>query len=76
MKLPELCIRRPVLTLVLNFLILLVGSISYTRLAVREYPNIDEPVVTVETIYQGASAEIIESQITQPLEETLAGIDG
>ncbi|MBN9343965.1 MAG: multidrug transporter AcrB [Caedibacter sp. 38-128] len=76
MKLPELCIRRPVLTLVLNFLILLVGSISYTRLAVREYPNIDEPVVTVDTTYTGASAEIIESQITQPLEETLAGIDG
>ena len=76
MKLPELCIQRPVLTLVLNFLILLVGCISYTRLSVREFPNIDEPVVTVQTTYKGASAEIIESQITQPLEETLAGIDG
>jgi multidrug efflux pump len=66
----------PCLNSCFKFLILLVGSISYTRLAVREYPNIDEPVVTVETAYKGASAEIIESQITQPLEETLAGIDG
>jgi multidrug efflux pump len=76
MTLPELCIKRPVFATVLSLLILLIGFISYTRLGVREYPNIDEPVVTVETRYPGASAEIMESQVTQPLEESLAGIEG
>lgn len=55
---------------------MLVGLVSYQRLTVREYPNIDEPVVTVETMYRGASAEIVESRITTPLEESLAGIEG
>jgi multidrug efflux pump len=55
---------------------MLIGLVSYTRLPVREYPKIDEPVVTVETVYRGASAEIIESQITKPLEDSLAGIEG
>jgi len=49
---------------------------SYSRLTVREYPNIDEPVVTVDTVYAGASAEIVESQVTKPLEDSLAGIEG
>ncbi len=55
---------------------MLLGLVSYTRLSVREYPKIDEPVVNVETNYKGASAEIIESQITKPLEDSLAGIEG
>lgn len=76
MTLPELCIKRPVFATVLSLLIMLVGLISYDRLGVREYPNIDEPVVTVETTYSGASAEIMETQVTQPLEESLAGIEG
>lgn len=76
MTLPELCIKRPVFASVLSLMILLIGLISYTRLGVREYPNIDEPVVTVTTGYPGASAEIMESQVTQPLEEALAGIEG
>ena len=75
MNLPEFCIRRPVFTLVLNFLMVLVGVISFERLSVREYPNIDEPVVTVETTWKGASAEIVETQVTQKLEETLAGLE-
>ncbi|MBI1206087.1 MAG: MMPL family transporter [Azospirillum sp.] len=76
MILSELSIRRPVLASVMSLGIVLVGLVSYQRLTVREYPKIDEPVVTVDTTYKGASAEIIESQITQPLEESLAGIEG
>jgi multidrug efflux pump len=60
----------------MNLLLVLVGVVAYDRLTVREYPAIDEPVVTVSTDYPGAGAEIIESQVTQPLEETLAGIEG
>ncbi|MGD9537275.1 MAG: efflux RND transporter permease subunit [Alphaproteobacteria bacterium] len=76
MRLPELSIRRPVFSTVLSLVVVLVGFISYQQLSVREYPNIDEPVVSVETRYTGASAEIIESQVTQPLEDSLAGIEG
>ena len=60
---------------VLSMLILLIGAVSYTRLAVREYPKIDEPVVTVSVRYAGASAEVIETQVTKPLEDSIAGID-
>ncbi len=75
MILSDLSIRRPVLATVMSLVVVLIGLISYDRLTVREYPNIDEPVVNVETDYRGATAEIIESQITQPLEESLAGIE-
>jgi multidrug efflux pump len=74
--LPDLSIRRPVLATVMSLMLILVGIISYTRLAVREYPNIDPPIVSVRTVYTGASAEVVESQITQPLEDSLAGIEG
>jgi multidrug efflux pump len=76
MQLPEICIRRPVFATVLSLIVLLVGLISYTRLAVREYPRIDEPVVSVSTTYRGASAEVVESQVTKVLEDSLAGIEG
>ena len=76
MSLFELCIRRPVLSTVLSVLVLVIGLISYSRLAVREYPKIDEPVVSVSTGYPGASADVIESQITKVLEDSLAGIEG
>ena len=56
--------------------VLLVGLISYSRLSVREYPRIDEPIVSVETSYSGATAEVIESQITKVLEDSLSGIEG
>jgi multidrug efflux pump len=75
MQLPEISIRRPVFATVLSLLVLLVGLVSFTRLAVREYPKIDEPMVTVTTRYPGASAEVIESQVTKPLEDSIAGID-
>jgi multidrug efflux pump len=76
MQLPEICIKRPVFATVLSLIILLIGLISYTRLSVREYPRIDEPVVSVNTDYRGASAEEVESQVTKPLEDSLAGIEG
>jgi multidrug efflux pump len=76
MQLPELCIRRPVFASVLSLMVILIGIVSYSKLPVREYPKIDEPVVTVDTRYRGASAEIIESQVTRPLEDSLAGIEG
>ncbi|NBP26126.1 MAG: efflux RND transporter permease subunit [Betaproteobacteria bacterium] len=75
MRLSEICIQRPVFATVLSLVIVLIGAVSYTRLSVREYPRIDTPVVTVETRYLGASAEVIETQITKPLEDSLAGID-
>jgi multidrug efflux pump len=76
MKISEVCIRRPVFATVINLVVLLVGLIAFQRLSVREYPNIDEPTVSVETTFRGASADVVESQITQPLEESLSGIDG
>jgi multidrug efflux pump len=72
----EFCIRRPVFSTVLSLVLVLLGIVSYSRLTVREYPNVDEPVVSVSTTYPGASATIIESQITQVLEGSIAGIAG
>ncbi|MDP3255072.1 efflux RND transporter permease subunit, partial [Bosea sp. (in: a-proteobacteria)] len=76
MSLFAMFVRRPVFSTVLSLLVLLIGAVSYTRLTVREYPNIDEPVVSVRTVYTGASAEIIETQVTQILENSIAGIEG
>ncbi|MFH1158262.1 MAG: efflux RND transporter permease subunit [Pseudomonadota bacterium] len=76
MTLPEFCIRRPVFATVVNIFLILLGVAGYTRLTLREYPNIDEPVITVQTGYPGASAEIIESQVSKTLEDSLAGIEG
>ncbi len=75
MRLPEISIRRPVFATVLSLLVVLVGLVSFNRLSVREYPKIDEPVVTVSVRYPCASAEVIESQVTKPLEDSIAGID-
>ena len=76
MRLPETSIRRPVLATVMSLLLVLIGAVSYTRLVVREYPRIDEPVVNVTTRLPGASSEVIESQVSKPLEDSIAGIDG
>ncbi|MCB1656720.1 MAG: efflux RND transporter permease subunit, partial [Pseudomonadales bacterium] len=76
MQLPELCIRRPVLAIVLNLLIVLAGLLAFDRLTVREYPNIDIPTVTVDTSYTGASAPIVEATVTKILEDSLSGIEG
>ncbi len=76
MRISETSIRRPVFATVLSLIILLVGAVSYTRLSVREYPKIDNPVVTVATTYKGASSQVVESQVTKVLEDSLAGIEG
>jgi multidrug efflux pump len=76
MFLPELSIRRPVLATVMSLLIVLIGVISFLRLTVREYPKIDTPVMSVRTVYKGASPQVIESQVTQPLEDSISGIEG
>ncbi len=75
MLISDICIRRPVFATVLSLIVLLVGAVSFTKLSLREYPRIDTPVVTVTTTYTGASAEVIETQITKPLEDSIAGID-
>ena len=72
----EFFVRKPVFATVVSLMVLLLGLVAFFRLAVREYPNIDPPVVSVRTDYPGASAEIIESQVTQVLEGSIAGIGG
>ena len=76
MQLAETSIRRPVFATVLSLLIMLIGAVSFTGLSVREYPKIDEPVVTVTTRFGGASSEVVEAQVTKVLEDSLAGIEG
>ena len=76
MILSDLSIKRPVICLVASILILLVGGLSFQNLPVREYPMTDAPVISVETVYPGASAEVVESKITEPLEKELSAIDG
>jgi multidrug efflux pump len=76
MRLSETSIRRPVLATVMSLLLVLVGLVSFKQLSLREYPRIDEPLVTVNTRLLGASSEVIESQVTKPLEDSIAGIDG
>ena len=76
MVLSDISIRRPVLATVMNLVVLLLGIIAFQRLAVRLVPNVDVPVVTVNTTYPGASAQVIESQVTQPIEDALSGVEG
>lgn len=76
MSLASTSIERPVLATVISIVIILFGAIGYTYLGVREYPVVDPPVVSVSTNYVGANAQVIESQITEPLEETVNGIAG
>jgi hydrophobe/amphiphile efflux-1 (HAE1) family protein len=76
MNISELSLRRPVLATVLNIAIIVFGVVGLTFLAVREYPAIDPPVVSVSTSYTGANADVIESQITEPLEKQINGIPG
>ncbi|WP_234570675.1 efflux RND transporter permease subunit [Rhodohalobacter sp. 614A] len=76
MSLSSLSIRRPVLASVMSIVVILFGVISFFYLGVREYPSVDPPVVTVSSSYVGANADVIESQITEPLEESINGIAG
>ena len=76
MNISELSIRRPVLATVLTLIILLFGAIGYFTLGVREYPSVDNPIISVSCSYPGANADVIESQITEPLEQNINGIPG
>lgn len=76
MNISELSIRRPVMTFVMNIILLLFGAIGFSYLGVRDYPAIDPPNINVSTSYSGANADIIESQITEPLEKSINGIAG
>lgn len=76
MSLSSLSIRRPVLAIVMSIAIIIFGVLGYTFLGVREYPAVDPPIITVSTTYVGANADVIESQITEPLEESINGIAG
>ena len=76
MSLSSVSIKRPVLALVFSILIVIFGLVSYSYLGVREYPEMDPPIVTVTTNYSGANAEIIHAQITEPLEDAINGIEG
>jgi len=76
MNISELSIKRPILATVMNLFLILFGIIGFTYLGVREYPAIDPPMITVSTSYTGANSDIIESQITEPLEKSINGIPG
>ncbi|SFD75636.1 hydrophobic/amphiphilic exporter-1, HAE1 family/multidrug efflux pump [Chitinophaga sp. CF118] len=76
MNISELSLKRPVLATVMNLALILFGVVGFTFLAVRDYPAIDPPIITVSTSYTGANADIIESQITEPLEKQINGIPG
>ena len=76
MNISELSIRRPVLATVLTIIILLFGLIGYNTLGVREYPSVDNPIISVTCSYSGANADVIENQITEPLEQNINGIPG
>ncbi len=76
MNISSMSIQRPVLATVINIVIVLFGIIGFTYLGVREFPSVDPPIITVTTNYTGANADIIESQITEPLEESINGISG
>lgn len=76
MNISSMSINRPVLAIVMNLIIMLFGAIGYTFLGVREYPSIDPPVITVRTNYAGANADVIQAQITEPLEKAINGIEG
>ena len=76
MSLSSLSLKRPVMAIVLNIILVLFGVIGFKFLGVREYPSIDPPTITVATGYKGANADVIESQITEPLEKAINGIEG
>ena len=76
MSLSSTSIKRPVLTIVMNLVLVLFGVIGFTFLGIREFPSIDPPIISVRTSYAGANSDVIESQITEPLEKSLNSIDG
>ena len=76
MSLPQFCIKRPVFTIAMSLVLVIVGIISFTRLSVREYPRLDKPVVSIYTSYTGASASLMENDVTTPIENAIASVSG
>jgi multidrug efflux pump len=76
MQLSDVSVRRPVLAAVMAILLTIIGIVAFLNLSVREYPDTDPPVVSVQTVYTGAAASVVEARITQPIEEALSGIEG
>ena len=76
MHISETTVKRPVLAAVLSLFVILIGLASYDKLTIREYPDIDRPVVTVTTVYLGASSKILERDVTEIIEDSLSGISG
>ncbi|MBQ1228037.1 MAG: efflux RND transporter permease subunit, partial [Alistipes sp.] len=76
MNISELSIRRPVLSSVMTIIIIIFGVIGYSSLGVREYLSVDNPIISVNCSYPGANADVIENQITEPLEQNINGIPG
>ena len=76
MTLSDICVKRPVLASVFSLLLIAFGIVSFQRISLREYPDIDPPVVSINTDYKGASAALIETRITQLIEDRISGIEG
>jgi multidrug efflux pump len=76
MLLSDVSIKRPVFATVIGLLLIAIGAVSFTRLALREYPDIDPPIVSIRTTYQGASANVVESRITEVIEDRISGVEG
>ena len=76
MKIAELSVRRPVFAAVVSLLLVILGTLAAVRLPVREFPDVESPVVSVTTDYRGASSDVIETKITRLIEDQVAGIEG
>ena len=76
MMLSDVSVRRPIFAAVLAILLTVIGIVAFSALSVREYPDVDPPIVSVSTTYTGAAANVVESRVTQLLEERLAGVAG
>jgi multidrug efflux pump len=76
MNFTEFLIRRPVLSIVMTIVIIIIGAVSYTRLSLRQFPEVEKPIISVSTQFEGAGPQIIEAQVTRHLEDALAGVEG
>ena len=76
MKLSDVSVERPVFATVVSLLLVILGLLAYTRLPVRELPEVESPVVSIETTYRGAAADVVETKITQVIEDRVAGLEG
>ena len=76
MFISDLSVKRPVFASVISLLLVVFGLVAFTRLPLREYPNIDPPIVSIETNYTGAAANVVETRITELIEDSIAGVEG